>query len=114
MLLLEGQFLEVDTAVDYLERTCLASHQPWQLLIFESLLVGITYFEEEHLPNSIQNTCDGIISEKRTLASAPDPLCAIMIMTRVESGCIGLEIFGPPHQTKKIFGRSAGVWLKFG
>ena len=33
---------------------------------------------------------------------------------RVESGCIGLEIFGPPHQTKKIFGRSAGVWLKFG
>ena len=34
--------------------------------------------------------------------------------SRVESGCIGLEIFGPPHQTQKIFGRSAGVWLKFG
>ena len=38
----------------------------------------------------------------------------IVIEIRVESGCIGLEIFGPPHQTKKIFGRSAGIWLKFG
>ena len=37
-----------------------------------------------------------------------------VVSARVESGCIGLEILGPPHQTKKIFGRSAGVWLKFG
>ena len=33
---------------------------------------------------------------------------------RVESGCIGLKIFGPPHKSQNIFGRSAGVWLKFG
>ena len=30
---------------------------------------------------------------------------------RVESGCGSLEMFGPPHQTYKIFGRLAAVWL---
>ena len=29
----------------------------------------------------------------------------LVVTLRVESGYIGLEIFGPPHLTKKIFGR---------
>ena len=36
------------------------------------------------------------------------------ILTRVEFGCSWLAIFGPPHQTQEIFGRSAGIWLEFG